>query len=372
MLKIVRFGLILLVGTTTLCITQETLAGNISSPKPLVSPALLKHAGLKLIWDNKLPIKKKEKLERLLLFDNYLYAISDRNFIMSLNQKNGNIIFGKIIEPAGVPITGMRLYNNELMYVSSNSKLVQINAQSGVVLKTTDIGFSVSCPVARNSSYFYIAGTDKRLHAIHAENKVQAFEVASENESMITSVIADENFVLFATAVGNIICIAPDKPRRSWQFDAAGPVAGPIVRDGMSLFFASRDTNVYKVDMVGLPSDKRLVWKHQTAAVLENAPVVTEGIVYQHVKGKGLTAINKENGTSLWQVPKGLDLLTETSNKAYVITNIGTLVVMDNIKAKELYTLNIAEVTKHVSNTMDDKIYIADDLGRIACLQPAQ
>ena len=371
MLKMVRFRIVLLVSVSALWITQNSFAGQ-SSSKPLVSPELLKHAKLKMLWDNELPIKKNENLDRLLLFGNRIYAVSDRNFVLSLNQKNGNIIFGKTIEPAGLPITGVKLYDNELIYVSSNSKLVQINAQSGIVLKTTDIGFSVSCPVARNSTYFYLAGTDKRLHAIHAENRVQAFEVAAENESMITSVTADENFVIFATAAGNIISIAPDLPRRLWQFDASKAIAGPVIREGMSLYFASKDTNVYRVDMVGLPERTRLAWKYQTAAVLDEAPRVTQGVVYQHVHGKGLTAINKNTGSPLWQVSGGVDLLTEARNRAYVITKTGTLVVMDNVKAKELYTVNFAGVSKHASNITDDKIYIADNLGRIACLQPVE
>jgi outer membrane protein assembly factor BamB len=371
MLKKIRFGIVLLVSVSVLWITQNSCADG-SSSNPLVSPELLKHAGLKILWDNELPIKKNENLDRLLIFGNYLYAFSDQNFMLSLSQKDGKIIFGKPIESAGLPITGLKLYNNELLYVSSDSKLVQINAQSGIVLKTTDVGFSVCCPVARNSTYFYLAGTDKRLHVIHAENKVQAFEVAAENESMITSVTADENFALFATIAGNIICIAPDLPKRLWQFDASGAIAGSIIRDGMSLFFACKDTNVYRVDMVGLPEDKRLVWKYQTAAVLEDAPIVTQGIVYQHVKGKGLTAINKDTGSALWQVPGGIDLLTEAKSRAYVITNTRTLVVMDNIKAKKLYTMNFVGVSKHVSNITDDKIYIADNPGRIACLQPVE
>jgi outer membrane protein assembly factor BamB len=367
----VRFRIVLLVGISALWITQNIFAGS-SSSKPLVSPELLKHAKLKMLWDNELPIKKNESLDRLLLFGNRIYAVSDRNFVLSLNQKNGKIIFGKNIEPAGLPITGVKLYGNELIYVSSNSKLVQVNAQSGVVLNTTDVGISVSCPVARNSSYFYIAGTDKRLHALHAENKVQAFEVAAENDSMITSVTADEYFVIFATAEGNIISIAPNLPQRLWQFDASKAIAGPIVREGMSLFFASKDTNVYRVDMVGLPEKKRLIWKYQTAAVLNEAPRVTQWIVYQHVKGKGLTAINKDTGSALWQVPGGIDLLAEAGNKAYVITNTRKLVVMDNITAKMLYTVNLTGVTKHASNITDDKIYVADNLGRIACLQPVE
>jgi outer membrane protein assembly factor BamB len=371
MLKITGFRIILLVSVSVLWITQNSFADN-SSSNSLVSPELLKHAGLKILWENKLPIKKDENLDRLLIFDNYLYVVSDRNFMLSLNQKNGNIIFGRTIESAGLPITGLKLYNNELLYMSSDSKLVQINAQSGIVLKTTDVGFSVCCPVARNSTYFYLAGTDQRLHAIHAENKVQAFEVAAENDSMITSVIADENFAIFTTIAGNIICIAPNIPQRLWQFDASGAIAGSIIREGMSLFFACKDTYVYRVDMVGLPERKQLVWKYQTAAVLEDTPVVTQGIVYQHVKGKGLTAINKDTGSALWQVPGGVDLLTEAGNRAYVITNSRKLVVMDNVKAKELYTVNFAGVSKHVSNIIDDKIYIADNSGRIACLQPVE
>jgi outer membrane protein assembly factor BamB len=371
MLKTVRLTIALLVTVSALFVAQSGFAES-SNLKPLVSPELLKFAKLKMLWDNVFPIKKNENLDRLLLFGDYFYVLTDHNFILSMNQKNGNIIFEKTIEATGLPITGLRLYNNELMYVNSDSKLVQINAQTGTVITSTNVGFSVACPVARNSKYFYIAGTDKRLYAIHADNKVQAFEVAAENDSMITSVIADENFVIFATEAGNIICIAPDKPQLLWQFNAAGAIVGSLVRDGMSLFFACKDTNVYRVDMVGPPENKRLVWMHQTAAILEDAPVVTQDIVYQHVKGKGLTAINKQTGTALWQVPGGVDLLTEAANKAYVITNIRTLVVMDNVKAKKLYTVNFAEISKYVSNTTDDKIYIADNLGRIACLQPVK
>jgi hypothetical protein len=99
---------------------------------------------------------------------------------------------------------------------------------------------------------------------------------------------------------------------------------------------------------------------------------VTQGIIYQPVHGKGLSAIDRATGALLWSVPGGIDLLAESRNKAYVITNTGTLVVMDNVKAKKLYSANFAEVSKHVSNVTDDIIYIADNLGRIACLQPVE
>jgi len=74
----------------------------------------------------------------------------------------------------------------------------------------------------------------------------------------------------------------------------------------------------------------------------------------------------------LWSVPGGVDLLAEARDKAYVITKNRTLVVMDNLSKKRLYSVNFAEVSIHTANIADSKIYIADERGRIACLQPVE
>lgn len=94
------------------------------------------------------------------------------------------------------------------------------------------------------------------------------------------------------------------------------------------MFFASKDTNVYKLDIM----TGRLVWKHQTGAMLENGPRVTDEAVYQYVRGEGLAAIDKRGGKALWQLPEGVDLLAESDGKAYLITKTGRLAVMDHKK----------------------------------------
>jgi len=370
MLKMLRCKFILPAGLLVLFVMQNSFAAG-SSSRPLVAPELLKHAKLKILWENELPIKKNESLDRLLMLDNRLYAISNRNYLIHLNKKNGTIIFGRAISQAGFPIADFKPYGDELLSVDG-SRLIQIDAQSGIERKQMDAGFRISCPAARNSTHIYLAGIDNRLHVFRDKDRVKKFEVAAENDSLITSILAEENSVIFGTAAGNIISIAPDTPQRQWQFDASKAIAGPIVKDGMSLFFASKDTNVYRVDIVGLPERKQLIWKHQTAAVLEKAPRVTQEIVYQPVHGKGLIAINRTTGARMWSVPGGIDLLAQTGNRAYVLTNTGILVVMDNVKAKKLYSANFAEVSKNVSNVTDDIIYIADNRGRIACLQPVE
>ena len=118
-------------------------------------------------------------------------------------------------------------------------------------------------------------------------------------------------------------------------------------------------------------SKREFVWKYQTAAMLDRAPRVTPEVVYQHVLYKGMSAINRESGKPMWEVPGGIDLLVEAAGKAYVIGK-GRLVVMDNKKAKRLYSVNFAGVSIYTSNMADSKIYIGNKTGRIACLKPIE
>jgi hypothetical protein len=368
MLKMRRCRFVLLVSLLVLCNAARDMAAADNSWQ-LVSPELLKHAKLETVWQTQLLWEKGESLKDLHILGNRIYAVSNRNYLVSLDKEKGRVIFERAFAPVGFRIIGLDLYNDELFSVVG-SELIEVNQEFGTEQSTKGLEFGVVCPAARNSSYFYLSGSDRRIHTLRADDKIQVFEVAADDGSIITSIIADENFVIFGTETGNVVSITPDGPKRLWQFDAAGGIAGQIVIDRNSLLFASKDTNVYRVDIVDTEKSE-FVWRFQTEAVLDRSPRVGEGVVYQHVPYKGLVAINKASGKLTWEVPGGTDLLAEAGEKAYVISK-GQLVVMDNKKAKRLYSVNFAGVSKHASNTADSKIYIADETGRIACLKPIE
>lgn len=365
MLKTRRYRFLLLVSLFVWFNAAGAIAAEGNS-RWLVSPELLKHAKLETVWQTDLLLEQGESLKDLHILGNRIYALSNRNYIVSLDRKKGNVIFERSFAPVGIRIVGLELYNDEL-FSAFGSELVEVNPEFGTESKTRRLEFAVVCPPARNKSYFYLSGTDGRMHTLRAEDKVQIFEVAADNGSMITSIIADENFVIVGTESGNVVSITDDAPRQLWQFDAAGGIAGAIVRDGESLFFASKDTNVYRIDM----QTGDFIWKYQTEAMLDRAPRVGERLVYQHVRYKGLTAIDRESGKLMWRVQGGVDLLTEAAEKAYVIAK-GRLVVMDNKRSRQLYSVNFAGVSKYTASMSDSKIYIANEAGRIACLKPVE
>ncbi|MHC4694786.1 MAG: PQQ-binding-like beta-propeller repeat protein [Planctomycetota bacterium] len=369
MLKIRRYRLLLLVSLLVLSNVSRCLAAAGDSLW-LVSPELLKHAKLKKVWQAELVFDQGEQLRDLYILGNRIYALSNRNYIVSLNREKGGVIFERSFGAVGLRVLGLGLYNDELFSIVG-SELVEVNPEFGTVRGSTPLEFGAVCPPARNNSYFYLGGADGRIYTLRADDKVQVFKVAAGNDSMITSIMADENFVVFGTEGGNLISITPNGPTRLWQFDAAGGIAGPVIREGESLFFASKDTNVYRIDMIDNMSGSEFIWKYQTAAMLDRAPRVTPKVVYQHVLYEGLFAINRESGKPMWEVPGGIDLLTEAAGKAYVMAK-GRLVVMDNKKSRRLYSVNFAGVSRYASNLTDSKIYIANKTGRIVCLQPVK
>ena len=379
MLRAGRCGLFLTMGLLVLSAAAENLAAPAASllrsktagdSHWLVSPELLKHANLKITWQDQLPLKKGEALERLLLQDNYIYALSDKNFLACLDRQKGSIIFAQSIAPPGFVVLGLDLYGDDIISIIGNN-VIELDSRLGTERRAWPLEFAVTCPAARNSSFLYLASIDSRLHALHADNRVQVFEVAAQNDSMITSIIADDNFVIFGTDAGNVIGVAPDKPNQLWQFDASRAIAGSLVRDGMSLFVASKDTNLYRLDMVDTLTTK-LAWKQQMPGLLQKEPRVTAAVVYQYADGEGLTAVDKQSGKYMWSLKEGADLLAEAAGKTYITTNKRTMVIMDNSNAKKLCVVNFVNVSRHAANTTDSKIYIADEHGRLACLEPSQ
>ncbi len=349
--------------------TREPLPPSVKGPGSILSASLLDHAGLKTGWEQMLPLKEGEKLVSVTLLGNRLYLRSDQNYLWSLDRVKGDIIFSRSVAAPGIPLLGLVAYEDNLITVIAN-KLVELDINSGKERRVSNLGVSIVAPPARNNQFFYVPGAKNRLHVFDANNLVHLFPVAADDDSLITTVVADDTFIAFGTQAGDLVGMAPDAPTKLWQFKAPEAVASSLVRDGSSFYFASVDTNVYRVD-VAEGKSATLAWKYQCEAILDRAPLVTNDFVYQYAVGRGVSAIAKQTGKAAWSMPEGLDLLAEAGNRAYVLTKDRTLTVMDNVTGKRLFSVNFAPVAHHAANTMDARIYIMDGTGRVACLEPA-
>jgi outer membrane protein assembly factor BamB len=328
----------------------------------LVAKPLLAAAGLETLWQGEVPMKTGEQLERLHIRSDCIYALSSRNYMVGMNRFTGSVIFAVNVAPEGLPICGLRRYGDSLLSVIGN-ELVELAADSGQRVFSRRLSFGVSCPPGRNSSHYYIAGADNRMHVLRADDMVKLFDVAADDDSGIIWVEAYENAVLFATDSGSVVSMAASEPKKLWQFDAAAGIVPPFTVGGDALYFASFDTNVYKLDLdTGI-----LAWRYQAGAVLDRAPCVTSAVLYQYAREKGVFAVAVDAGAFLWQLPSDMRLLAEAGGRAYMLGD-ERLVVVDNKRRKPLHAVNFAGVDRLAANTSDGRIYIADSMGKIACL----
>ncbi len=335
--------------------------------QPLLSDKILKAAEFELIWDTKLPVKQNESLDHLYVIKDNIYLVTNYNYLTAANRHTGNIAFGLYIAYPGFPFLSLESFNDKL-FTLIGSEFIEIDTSLGTKSVKARLEVRPVCPVVKNDEFIYAAGVDGRIDVFDAEKMVRLFEVAPENDSMITSLIASNDNVVFSTDAGDLVSFMPDRRNKLWHFKAAEGIVGPIVSDGTSVFAASKDTNLYNIDR----GTGRMKWKYQTAGILDTSPRVTADVVYQYVKNHGMIAIDKFSGDQIWHLPTGMDLLAEVKNRAYIFTSDHKIAVMDNTKARPLYFMNCSLVNRYAVNMLDSKIYLADRTGRVICIKPME
>ncbi len=342
-------------GITYRPVTAETLT-------PLTQ---LDSVELELPWSHVVPMDCKEKLRDFKLLDDKVYAISNRNYYISVERKNGDLVYGWQLAKPNTVVCGLKKYNQSL-YSIAGSDLMVFDPVGGTKLAVKDLGFSPICPPARNKEYYYVGATDQRVHALKVPDVVEVFQASANDGASISCVSADDNMVIFTTDAGSVVAMKPDSAVQVWRFKADAAINPPVVWSDNKVFFSSRDTYVYALDKYS----GKIIWKSLTSAILTEPPSVTDNYVYQRANSMGLLAIEKKTGKLAWKLDDGLDMLAEHGNKVYVMAAGGRIVVMDNKKLAKIGEVNVPLADKWISNTVDSRIYLADSMGRMECIKP--
>ncbi len=334
----------------------------------LVSPELLERAALEMCWQVNLPLKKPEQIDRMYVFEKYVYVLTNRNYLYCIDKEKKAVRFGLELAIRGIPICEPLYHEGDLWFLVGNELRI-VSPKTGTIEKRKHLrmlGRGAVGTMVRNKKYLYMLSNDKRLHSVVIDGFWQEFMVAAPDGSRINSLVADDKFLVFTTEAGNVVSIYPNQARRRWQYDVVGEIAAPLVRQDEWLYVSTTNTKLYKINI----KNGRTEWDDafHAGAALKKPPMLGAKVLYQSADDKGVYAIDKETGRMVWQVPRGVDVMVEVGPRAYVFARPGVLVVMDNAKASQLYSVNFANVKKYAVNTVDKALYVADLNGRVMCI----
>ncbi len=339
----------------------------------LVTPSLLSQAGLRSVWQIQLPVKPSEQVERVDVFEDYVYVLTDRNFFFCIERHTGAVRALLQIAVAGLPVLPPIHFEKKSVFLVGQELKIFEPAIGRITqtMKLSQLSGSYG-GIARNSGFIYICGSDNRLYAFSAEKgkeEVCLFMATAANDSPIHSVLATETMVWFGTTAGNIVAIESTNPRKIWQFDLSGDMVAPLVLDAGFIYAAGLDTKVYKIDSVkGI-----LAWETPFFAggAIREPLIVGKKCIYVYTANTGLHAVDKETKKEVWPaLVNGRAVLAEKDSLTYVYVKPGILTLMDGATGKENLSINIAGVDRFAVNLTDSVLYLADKKGRVMAAEP--
>lgn len=334
----------------------------------LVSPSLIDRAGWTWNWQIKLPVRPNERLDRMCVFDEYLYALTDSNLLFCMDRITGAMRFVTPLSSNKLPVCPPAYRENKLWFLVGN-EMVVVDPWAGTIVEKhsfAQIGNTFECGLALNEEYIYITGSDRRLHAFSRDGYWRAFTATADNDSPIISLWASEDIVLFATRTGNVVSMEDNQATKLWQFDTTGDISSNLVVSQESVYIGSEDTKLYKLDI----QSGRSLWTKPfpAGARLRNPVVLGKTLVYLPAGPMGIYGIDQNSGEAIWHIKDGIGILTETDSQSFVLSRPGLLNIMDNKTGHQVYCVNFSQVTRFTAMMNEPKLYIADDSGRVAAI----
>ncbi len=332
---------------------------------PLVPHGLIREAGWTYNWQSNLPVKTDETVDRIFLFDPYVFVLTDQNILFCLERRSGRMLSTALLSERDLPLCSPIYYEGLLGFIAGNQIRV-FDPATGQVEQAeamSQVGNIYECAFSQNDQFIYIAGSGKRLHAISPDGYWQAFTATADNDSAINSVIATDSVVVFSTEAGNVVGMDPTGPKKQWQYDISGPIRARMVADETHVYVTGMDAKVYKLEIeTGKPA-----WDvpYHTGAPLRAPALIGETVVYVYNHLNGLYAVRQDTGQAVWNLPAGKGTLCESEGKAFVFTSPGVLTVMDNNTGQSLYSVNFNQVRRYAENMTDAVLYVADEAGRL-------
>lgn len=336
----------------------------VSPEKPMFDPQFLAQANMQSLWESRFTLNKNEEIANIWDVDGRVYICTSDNYLYCFDADNGQYLFSYPVASPGLPAYKPTVTGDSITMVAAN-KIIKMDPDFGTILGTYDPGLTVVCPVVQCKDRMFIATGEKTIHALRSKDKLPLYKVSADSDSAVTSLLANNTYVYFATDKGNVIAFVSSSKKKRWQYNAVGAIEAPLVKDKTHIYASSKDSNVYKISILNGKVD----WLFRSGGSMNTSARIGKDAIYQFVDYKGLYAIDKKTGKQLWLLPNATDVLTECAGNAYVYTKDKTLAVIENATGKVLRKLNFSPINSYVANGQNCTMFVADDTGKISAIK---
>lgn len=110
-------------------------------------------------------------------------------------------------------------------------------------------------------------------------------------------------------------------------------------------------------------------WKFSTGETLTQSPLVIGDVVYIVSDEDNLYCLGVNDGLQRWKTPGVKKMLTVSSDRMYVVGEVGRLAILNPASGSRIAVIPLDEFDLQVTNSLTDRIYYGTKTGTVQCLR---
>ena len=237
----------------------------------------------------------------------------------------------------------------------------------GSVLWSRHVGESVGrIPLAGNGDEA-IAGSSARSSAGYPD-----FDPPGGDEGVGEPPVAFAGGVVWSDTTGMLKATVKDEKQwRQLEFDLGSPVTGGMVVRDRSVFVATQQGELFRIDEPdGAPFAFKQVWRVTLPYRPAAGPLVGGDTVAISLGGDGIMAFSAIDGRERWRSCHAGRLVSITGNRVWCIDAVGRLSSLDLATGMPGEWMCLGSFTLPVVNTVNDRLILASPDGLLVSLAP--
>lgn len=326
-------------------------------------------------WRASVPMSN-DRLSWLFLRDDRLFIYTQNNRVGILRSSNGEGLALSQVTSARDQLHPPVVLSEHIVYPTSSTLIVHD-------LRGRE-RFIVELPALRSHAvgegYRVFVGFDYpgsgRLGAISLLARFDRLRWELYTRGAISSTPAVYQGVVFvASEDGMVYAVTAENKEPVWSteghvFRVNAPVRAPLQVDDYGLYVAVTDSRFYVLDR----TSGRIRWQYFAGAPLNDAPFVTDSMVYLPVPGKGVVALEKRRGEfnrqPLWTSPLIRQILGEDDTYVYVRTVDNRLAALNRRTGQPVFSTEPTDFTAFAGNPRGSTFYVARTNGEVLAVRP--
>lgn len=351
-------------------------AGAASADDFFVAERSLDRLGYFKYWDIALELSRGGQVVAAHLVDDTLYVVTDKGDMHAVHAGVGLPRWSQHLAESVYHVftpSHFAYHNGKALGVYTTSRRTIIaDRYSGEFVADMPLEQAMAGTTIASGDFLFFGGNDGYFYCMiwsdpRTPSPIMSWKVMTGGPVTATPVFVNEGQdIVFASQNGVVYNATALQRILNWSFKTGGPVTGDIHVDPDSVYVASTDRSLYRVDTTS--GVQR--WRLRFQDPLREGPTVVAQTVYQYSAREGLAAVSADNGKVLWKSPAARSLVCSNEGRICVASVSDELQVLDSATGDILATERLQRAVVTVRNTRDNSMYLVSAHGTILCARP--